>query len=78
MEFSIKYGFDQVSKRDLYVHDMKVIGNMTKKKRYQNYNLEGHKDTIYAIDVQNGIIASASKDATVKIWDIERKKAWTF
>jgi WD40 repeat protein len=40
--------------------------------------LEGHKDTIYAIDVQNGIIASASKDATVKIWDIERKKAWTF
>jgi hypothetical protein len=34
MEFSIKYGFDQVSKRDLYVHDMKVIGNMTKKKRY--------------------------------------------
>ena len=33
-----------ITKRDLYLNDMKVIQNMTVKKRYQNYDLDGHTD----------------------------------
>ena len=57
---------------------MKVICNMTQKKRNQNYNLDGHTNHIYSIDVRGNMIASASKDLSVKMWDIDRKKAWTF
>jgi WD40 repeat protein len=57
---------------------MKVIGNMTQKKRYQNYNLDGHQRQITCMDCRNGIIASGSQDNSVKIWDIEKKKGWTF
>jgi WD40 repeat protein len=64
--------------RDLFLHDMKVISNMTLKKRYQNYNLDGHTDHITAIDAKNGVICSGSRDTKVKVWDIDRKKGWTF
>jgi WD40 repeat protein len=57
---------------------MKVICNMTLKKRYQNYNLDGHKDQITCMDCANGILVSGSKDCAVKIWDIEKKKGSTF
>ena len=78
-EFQKKYGFRDISKRDLFIHDMKVIINMTRQKnRYQNFNLEGHTDSITALDVRNGIIASGSNDSIVKLWDIDKKKGWTF
>lgn len=77
IEFNRKYQ-STVTKRELFIHDLKVITNMTSKKRYQNYNLDGHKDMITSIDVRNGLIASGSKDCTVKIWDVEKKRGWTF
>jgi WD40 repeat protein len=33
---------------------------------------------VTALESHNGIVVSGSKDATVKIWDIEKKKGWTF
>lgn len=57
---------------------MKVICNMTLKKRYQNYNLDGHTKDILSLDILGNMIVSGSKDNTVKVWDIERKKGWTF
>lgn len=57
-----KYKGQNINKRDLFIHDMKVINNMTIKKRYQNYNLDGHTDHIMDIDAKNGIIVSGSKD----------------
>ena len=51
---------------------------MTLKKRYQNYNLDGHGDHITSLDVRGNMIVSGSKDNTVKVWDIDRKKGWTF
>jgi len=58
---------------------MKIIHNMTgPKNRFQNFSLDGHTDRIMAMDVRNGIIATASRDSTVKMWDIDRKKGWTF
>ena len=79
-EFNLRYGFKKggITKRDIFINDLKIIGNLSSKKRYQNYNLDGHTDTIRSIDVKNGIIVSGSKDKCVKIWDTERKKAWTF
>lgn len=79
IEFQKTYGFKDISKRDLFIYDMKVIVNMTRKKnQFQNYNLEGHTDSITALDVRNGMIASASNDCIVKLWDIDRKKGWSF
>ena len=51
---------------------------MTKNKRYQNYNLNGHTEEITALECKNGFVVSGSRDNTVKIWDTERKKGWTF
>ena len=31
-----------------------------------------------ALDVKNGMIVSGDKEAKVKMWDIDKKKAWTF
>ena len=33
---------------------------------------------VTALESRNGIVVSGSRDATVKIWDIEKKKGWTF
>ena len=49
-----------------------------KKKRFVNYNLVGHEKHITALDVKDGIILSGSKDNTVRVWDINRKKAIVF
>ena len=62
----------------MYVNDMKTRGNVTVKKRYQNYNLIGHGNAVTALDVNKGLIASGSKDHTVRVWDIFRKKTWNF
>jgi WD40 repeat protein len=64
--------------RELCINDMKVICNLTLKKRYQNYNLDGHTDNITTLDIRGNMIVSGGKDNTVKVWDIDRKKGWTF
>ena len=58
--------------------DANLTANLMKKKRYLSYNLLGHEKQITCIDARNGLIASGSKDNTVKIWDIKRKRAYTF
>ena len=62
----------------MFVNDVKTRVNMMIKKRYQNYNLLGHSNMITALDVKGSLIASGSKDATVRVWDIDRKKAFNF
>ena len=71
-------GPSTVTMREVYVHEMKVISNLTSKKRYQNYNLVGHNDQLTALDASNGVIVSGSRDTSVKIWDVEKKRGWTF
>ena len=57
--------------------DLNVLQNMTIRKRYQNYNLVGHKKMITALDAKDGLIVTGSKDYLVKVWDINKKKAYT-
>ena len=33
---------------------------------------------ITSLDIKNSMIVSGSKDLSVKVWDIDRKKGWTF
>ncbi len=60
------------------MHELNAVRNLSVKKRFQIYNLVGHEKAISALDANYGMIVSGSRDNMVKIWDIQKKKAYTF
>lgn len=62
----------------MLISELNAVRNLVAKKRFQIYNLVGHEKTITSLDAKFGMIVSGSKDNTVKIWDIQKKKAYTY
>lgn len=58
--------------------ELNVVHNLYSRKRFQNYNLVGHERMITALDYKDGLIVSGGKDNLVKIWDVQRKKGYSF
>ncbi|CDW81790.1 nacht and wd domain protein [Stylonychia lemnae] len=67
-----------VSKKRLYfLREQVTRRNICERKLFQQFNLIGHDQAITCLDSLNiGVVASGSKDKTVRVWDFIKMKSY--
>lgn len=61
------------------MEELNVVMNLMERKRFLGYTLIGHTKMIACLDLNShGMVVSGGYDNTVKVWDVQKKKGWSF